>query len=330
MSMLSTTDVFSLKTSGDFEACALDTFRFQVEKCAVYRDFVHHLNVDPNAVQHLHDIPFLPVSLFKNHRVYCGDQEPEILFSSSGTTGQQTSVHAVASVRMYEQSFFQGFARFYGSARQYILLALLPGYIERGGSSLVYMADRLIKATDHGLSGFYLHDFRQLINTINLAKQTDRTMILLGVTHALVELASRFQPDLAGAIVIETGGMKGHGRELVRTELHDLLCNAFGVNTIHSEYGMTELLSQAYSRGGGLFHCPPWMKVLTRDTDDPLTLRTDSRTGGISVIDLANRFSCSFLATQDLGRVYPDGSFEVLGRFDHSDVRGCNLLVAGQ
>lgn len=323
----SVADPFSIKTAADFGACALETFRFQVDRCAVYRDFVHYLRVDPEKVNSLDDIPFLPVSLFKHHRVYCGDREPEILFSSSGTTGMQTSVHAVASLHVYEQSFFSTFELFYGSAGQYILLALLPGYVERGGSSLVYMADRLIKATNHPLSGFYLHDFPRLINTIHQARHTDRTVILLGVTHALVELASRFQPDLSGTIIIETGGMKGKGRELVRDELHELLCNSFRVQAIHSEYGMTELLSQAYSSGGGLFHCPPWMKVLTRDTDDPLTLRTDSRTGGISIIDLANRFSCAFLATQDLGRVYPDGSFEVLGRFDHSDVRGCNLLV---
>ncbi len=320
-------DLSAIVTRENFESVSLATFRFQVENCKIYREFVNHLHIHPETVRRVSQIPFLPVSLFKNHRIYCGSDEPEILFTSSGTTGSQTSVHEVASLRMYENSFKLSFNLFYGSADQYILLVMLPGYLERTGSSLVYMAEQLIKATSHPLSGFYLHDTDRLLHTIEKARNTNRKILLLGVTHSLVSLAIQHQPDLTGAIVMETGGMKGHGREMVRSELHQLLCERFRVPVIHSEYGMTELLSQAYSKGNGLFQCPPWMKILTRDTDDPLTLRTDSRTGGINVIDLANRWSCSFLATQDLGRVHENGEFEVMGRFDNSDVRGCNLLI---
>lgn len=320
-------DLSAIITPEDFESAALATFQFQVENCRTYREFVNYIHVRPESVTSVRQIPFLPVSLFKNHRIYCGTNEPEILFTSSGTTGAQTSVHEVASLRMYEKSFRRSFDIFYGCADQYILLVMLPGYLERRGSSLVYMAEQLIKASCHPLSGFYLHDTDNLLLTIEKARRTNRKILLLGVTHALVKLAIHHQPDLTGAIVMETGGMKGHGREMVRGELHQLLCERFRVPVIHSEYGMTELLSQAYSKGEGLFQCPPWMKVLTRDTDDPLTLRTDNRTGGINIIDLANRWSCSFLATQDLGRVYKNGEFEIMGRFDNSDVRGCNLLL---
>lgn len=320
-------DLSAIVTPEDFESASLATFRFQVENCTTYKEFVNYLHIRPQAVKTIRQIPFLPVSLFKNHRIYCGTGEPEIKFTSSGTTGEQTSVHEVASRGMYETSFKRGFGIFYGSADQYILLALLPGYIERKGSSLVYMTEHLIRSTNHPLSGFYLHDTGKLLMTIEKARNTNRKILLLSVTHALVKLAMQHQPDLSGSIVMETGGMKGHGREMVRSELHQLLCEHFRVPNIHSEYGMTELLSQAYSKGQGMFCCPPWMKVLTRDTDDPLTLRADNRTGGINIIDLANRWSCSFLATQDLGRVYENGDFEIMGRFDNSDVRGCNLLI---
>lgn len=322
-----TDGVFNTDHNDDFNRIAISVFRYQAAHCSVYNQFISYLGIDPVAVASITHIPFLPVALFKNHRIYCAANEPEIMFSSSGTTGMQRSTHAVASLNLYKESFTRGFNLFYGDPREYILLALLPGYLERQGSSLVYMADRLIKATCHPLSGFYLHDLQGLIAAIEKARATGRKILLLGVTHALVKLATDHHPNLTGVIVMETGGMKGHGKEMVREELHTYLCSRFNVSSIHSEYGMTELLSQAYSAGDGQFSCPPWMRVLTRDTDDPLTLRNDNRTGGISIIDLANVYSCSFIATQDLGRVYSNGRFEVLGRFDNSDVRGCNLLI---
>ncbi len=319
--------IFSVNNEKDFERLALEVFRFQYAHNTVYRRFADALDRKPHAVQTIGDIPFLPIELFKTHRVVCGDFKPEAVFLSSGTTGATTSRHYVKSLGLYEKSFLQGFQRFFGKPEKYVVLALLPSYLERTGSSLVYMADRLIRLSGKEESGFYLNDYKALAGRLLRLKQQKKPVILLGVTYALLDLAEQFPIDFPELMVMETGGMKGRRREMVRDELHGILRRAFGVEKIFSEYGMTELLSQAYSRGNGLFTTPPWMKVLMRDVNDPLSYVPEGKSGGINVIDLANLYSCSFIATQDLGKRHSPGGFEVLGRFDNSDVRGCNLLV---
>lgn len=319
--------VFSFSEIQDFENLALDVFHFQYQNCTVYQKFCDALDVDVNAVQALNDIPFLPVELFKKHQVVSFKGDPEIVFSSSGTTGSTPSRHYVYDLGLYEKSFLKSFRLFYGKPTDYCILALLPSYLEREGSSLVYMADQLIKASGHPLSGFHLNDLGVLNDKLKMLMDVDQKVLLIGVSFALLDLAEQFPMPLRNTIIMETGGMKGRRREMIRPELHQTLCDAFGQTAIHSEYGMTELLSQAYSKGEGLFSSPPWMRVLIRDSNDPLAFVDDGRTGGVNVVDLANIYSCSFIATQDLGKIKPDGSFEVLGRFDNSDVRGCNLMI---
>ncbi len=319
--------IFSLDHPGDFDSAALDVFRHQYFHNQVYRSFCDALNKSPENVGAVSQIPFLPVSFFQQQRVVAFNDPEAHVFTSSGTTGSTPSRHYVYDPGVYETSFVRGFRRFYGEPTDYCILALLPGYLERSGSSLVYMADHLIGLSQHPHSGFYLHDLALLAEKLSWLHQKGQRTLLLGVTFALLDLAEKFPVSIPNAIIMETGGMKGRRRELVREELHSILQNAFGVESIHSEYGMTELFSQAYSKGKGLFECPPWMKVLIRDTNDPLSLLPPGRSGGINIIDLANIHTCSFLATQDLGRIHPSGQFEVLGRFDHSDVRGCNLMV---
>lgn len=319
--------VFTVTGEASFQALALETFRYQYAQVEVYRRYADALGRTPATVSQLRDIPFLPVGFFKTHPVIAANRAPAITFSSSGTTGQVPSQHRVADISLYEQSFQRGFERCYGSPAGYCILALLPSYLERGGSSLVYMADRLIRESGHPDSGFYLDQYAALRQKLLALRQQGQKTILLGVTHALLELAEQYPVEFPSLIVMETGGMKGKRKELIREELHQHLCQAFGVTHIHSEYGMTELLSQAYSPGEGLYAAPPWMNILIRETNDPLSWRTDGKTGGISIIDLANLYSCSFIATQDLGRLHPDGHFEVLGRFDDAEARGCNLLA---
>lgn len=314
-------------SEADFEQTALEVFRFQAAQVPVYRDYLKLLGVDPLRVFEMHKIPFLPVELFKTHRVLPEGMEPQLVFSSSGTTGMVSSQHAVADLSLYENSFFRCFSHFYGPVSDYCVLALLPSYLEREGSSLVYMADFLIRLSGHPDSGFYLHDYEGLAQKLGQLEASGKKVLLLGVTYALLDLAEQFPGPLKNVIVMETGGMKGRRREMVREELHAVLQDAFGVPAIHSEYGMTELLSQAYSKGAGHFFCPPWMRVAVRDVNDPFSYMPRGRTGGLNIIDLANLYSCSFIAVSDLGRILPGGSFEVLGRFDHSDIRGCNLLV---
>jgi phenylacetate-coenzyme A ligase PaaK-like adenylate-forming protein len=316
-----------LTTQKNFAKQALKVFRYQYESIAVYREFCDHLGKNASNVSTIHDIPFLPISFFKDRTVIAQGREPEVVFTSSGTTGSVTSSHAVADVSLYEFSFTQAFSRFYGNPESYVILGLLPSYLERGGSSLVYMVDYLIKLSGHPDSGFYLNNLDELADKLEQLDQAGQNVLLIGVTYALLDLIERKNFNLSNTFVMETGGMKGRRREMIRAELHEQLCKGFGVQSIHSEYGMTELLSQAYSRGEGIFECPPWMDIIIRDPEDPLTLMETGKSGGINVIDLANVHSCSFIATQDLGRKYPDGSFEVLGRFDHSDIRGCNLMV---
>lgn len=319
--------IFNIKSETDFTALALEIFHFQYGKNKVYHEFVETLGVDIASINDYGDIPFLPIEFFKTHKVVCGDFEPEADFQSSGTTGMMTSHHFVKKLKLYEQSLVRGFELFFGNPQAYVILALLPSYLERSGSSLVHMADLLIRLSRDENSGFYLHNYNKLAAILAKLKKQKKKVILLGVTYALLDLAEQFPMDFPELILMETGGMKGKRREMVREELHSLLRNAFGVKNIYSEYGMTELLSQAYSKGRGIFSTPPWMKVLIRDVNDPLSLMPEGKSGGINVIDLTNIHSCSFIATQDLGKLHTASDFEVLGRFDNSDVRGCNLLV---
>jgi len=319
--------IFAIDNETAFEQNALAIFRHQAANCVVYRDYIGYLNIDPSSITDYRKIPFLPISFFKNHEVLSNNSKPEIVFSSSGTTGQTTSRHLVSDVKIYEQSFNLAFQQFYSNPKDICILALLPSYLEREGSSLIYMVDDLLKQSQHPKSGYFLHDLEKLYQTLQEVKKAKQKTILIGVTYALLDFVEQYQLDFPELIVMETGGMKGKRKEMVREELHQILTTGFGVSHIHSEYGMTELLSQGYSYGDGIFNCPPWMKILLRDTSDPLSLIADKQSGGINVIDLANINSCSFIATQDLGKIYPDGSFEVLGRFDNADIRGCNLLV---
>lgn len=319
--------IFEITTHERFTALALELFQRQYEKNAVYRAYCDHLGIDATVVNAIHAIPFLPIQFFKSKTVITGDAKVESVFTSSGTTGSVPSKHYVTDLALYEQSFLHAFERFYGNIESFCVLALLPSYLERSGSSLIYMANRLIEKSNHKASGFYLDNLEALKKQLLQLEAQGTKTLLLGVSFALLDLAETFGQNLKHSIVMETGGMKGRRKEMVRDELHQVLKQGLGVSHIHSEYGMTELLSQAYSKGNGLFHCPPWMKVFTRDTQDPLSLQTPGKSGGLNIVDLANSNSCAFIATQDLGRVYPDGSFEVQGRFDHAEIRGCNLMV---
>lgn len=318
---------FDIKTESDFNNHALSVFAFQSKNVAVYREYISALKIDIESISHYSQIPFLPVSFFKSREIIAEGCKSEIKFTSSGTTGMITAVHSVANLRLYEESFLRGFNLFYGDVNEYCIIALLPAYLEREGSSLVYMADQLINKSNHPQSGFYLNQYDELAVLLNELCQRKQKTILLGVTFALLDLCEQFNVHFPELIVMETGGMKGRRKEMIREELHAVLCDGFAVEKIHSEYGMTELLSQAYSKGDGIFITPPWMKVLLREMNDPFSLVGSNATGAVNVIDLANYYSCSFIATQDLGKKYDNGSFEILGRFDHSDLRGCNLLV---
>lgn len=320
--------IFSIKTEAQFNEAALQVFHFQTEKCQVYKDFITGLGIERASIQHFAEIPFLPISFFKSQEVLSSSDRAQVIFTSSGTTGITTSRHLVTDEGWYKESFRKGFELFYGDITQYTILALLPSYLEREGSSLIYMVEDLIRQSHNPDSGFFLYNHDELYEQLKKQQQFNNPTVLIGVTYALLDFIENYQINFPGLIIMETGGMKGRRKEMIREELHAQLCTGFGVDTIHSEYGMTELLSQAYSKGDGIFNCPPWMRVLTRDTNDPLTIIDDGKAGGINVIDLANINSCSFISTQDLGKIYPDGSFEVLGRFDDADIRGCNLLIA--
>ncbi len=320
--------IFTIKDSTEFLDTALEVFNYQFKENPVYHEFITQLRLDPLKVKSLSDIPFLPVEFFKSHKIITQNLSADEVFESSMTTGSLASQHFVHDRSIYEESFLKGFRLFYGNPEGYFIGALLPSYIERKHSSLIYMMNDLIKRSQYPASGFFKENVKELINLTLKALKDNQKVLLIGVSFALLDLAENFNPAFSGAIVMETGGMKGRRKELTRDELHAFLRSSLKVPSIHSEYGMTELLSQAYSKGNGLFKCPPWMKVLIRDPLDPLSIVTETgRSGGINVIDLANLYSCSFIATGDLGKVHPDGSFEVLGRFDNSDVRGCNLLM---
>jgi phenylacetate-coenzyme A ligase PaaK-like adenylate-forming protein len=325
--MINTKAIFNITTEQEFSNMALRIFKHQFENNKVYRSFCDLLYKHPSDVKTINDIPFLPIQFFKNHQILSSKKTVEEIFTSSGTTGQNTSKHFVTDLSLYEKSFRECFNNFYGNIKDYVILALLPSYLERDGSSLIYMINDMIVNSNHLESGFYLHDLDALKNVLVHLESQNKKILLIGVSFALLGFVETYQLKLNNTLVMETGGMKGRRKELIREELHNLLKKGFGVNTIHSEYGMTELLSQAYSKENNRFQTPPWMKVITRDTEDALTIQPFGKTGGINIIDLANINSCAFIATQDLGKIHDDNTFEVIGRFDNSDIRGCNLMV---
>ncbi|MCM5661786.1 LuxE/PaaK family acyltransferase [Galbibacter mesophilus] len=323
---MDTSQIFNIKSEADFKEVTLSVFEFQYKNNPVYKQFCDLLGRNPSEVNSIETIPFLPIEFFKSHTVLRARKQEEIIFTSSGTTGSATSKHFVTDLKVYEDSFRKAFSLFYGNVNDYVVLALLPAYLERKGSSLIYMVNDLIENSGAEKSGFYLHNLDELAQRLKFLDADGKKVLLIGVSFALLDLVERYNFDLRNTTIMETGGMKGRRKEMIRAELHQVLSKGFGVDKIHSEYGMTELLSQAYSKGDGVFECPPWMKILIRDPEDALTLQSEGKTGGLNVIDLANVNSCSFIATQDLGRV-KGNVFEVIGRFDHSDIRGCNLMV---
>jgi phenylacetate-coenzyme A ligase PaaK-like adenylate-forming protein len=319
--------IFNIQNEQQFTEIALAVFKHQFRNNKVYRSFCDLLYIHPASVNTIEEIPFLPIQFFKSRQVLSSLDEVQETFTSSGTTGSVISKHLVTDINLYKESYLKGFAHFYGNIEEYTVLALLPNYLEREGSSLVFMVDDLIRKSKNPESGFFLDNRKELAQKLIELDKTGQKTLLIGVSFALLDLIEMQQFSLKNTIIMETGGMKGRRKELVREELHAILQNGFGVSEIHSEYGMTELLSQAYSKGNGIFETPPWMKILTRDTEDALTMNTLGKNGGINIIDLANYNSCSFIAAQDLGKVHENETFEIIGRFDNSDIRGCNLLV---
>jgi phenylacetate-coenzyme A ligase PaaK-like adenylate-forming protein len=327
--MIDDLNYFIFSSTESFSEKAIKIFQFQYRHNEVYKRFADTLNCKPRLVNTIKEIPFLPISFFKTHKIITTDFSPEQVFKSSGTTGTVNSQHLVKDISIYEASFTSGFKSFYGNIRDYCIIGLLPSYLERKDSSLVYMVEKLMQQSGHPLNGFHLYDYPHLADKLVQLEQQEQKTLLIGVTYALLQFAEEFPLDINHTIIMETGGMKGRKEEIVRGEVHRLLKEAFSVKEIHSEYGMTELLSQAYSLNEGIFQTPPWMKILIRDEDDPLNINyavNSNTTGAINIIDLANIFSCSFIATDDIGRLYPNGNFEVLGRMDNSDIRGCSLL----
>lgn len=337
-------DKIFLVQENSFEQLALAIFNFQYDSNTVYRSYINALGIKPGVINKIEKIPFLPISFFKTDKIKTGKFNAEEIFESSGTTQSVNSRHHVKDISIYTESFTKAFENRYGRAAEWCILGLLPSYLERDNSSLIYMVDHLITKSRHRLSGFYLYDFDKLKETLTSLEKANQKTLLIGVTYALLDFAEKFPMKLLHTTIMETGGMKGRRKELTRVEVHELLKKAFGKSEIHSEYGMTELLSQAYAEKEGRFRCPKWMKVLIRDDEDPLSVRSFASrvesleltthhsplyplTGAINVIDLANVYSCSFIATDDVGKLYPDDSFEILGRMDGSDLRGCSLLI---
>jgi hypothetical protein len=332
--------IFAIKP-GEFESIALEIFRFQYSKNPIYRDYVNALHINDARVSSITQIPFLPISFFKSHSIRTTSFDPEIVFESSGTTGSLNSRHLINDTELYRKSFITGFELAYGPVKDWCIIGLLPSYLERGNSSLVYMVNELIQLSAHPQNGFYLDEFEKLFSTLQQLEQVKQKTLLIGVTFALLDFAEKYAMPLKHTIVMETGGMKGRREEMIREEVHVILKKSFGLPAIHSEYGMTELLSQAYSKGNGIFNCPPWMKVMIRDDEDPFSVVSRESgvgsqnpgnksgatvQGAINIFYLANTYSCSFIATDDAGRLHHDGSFEVMGRIDNSDIRGCSLM----
>ncbi len=318
--------LFEINSEAGFEAMAMEIFRLQAQYNSIYKNYLEAIKIAWTSVDSPEKIPFLPIEFFKTHPVKTGNFTPEAIYTSSGTSGGNTSRHFVRFNEVYRSSFMQGFNRFYGNPDKYVFYALLPSYLEREGSSLIEMANSLIQASGHPDSGFFLHEHDRLANLMLKNEGGPRINFLLGVTYGLLDYAEKYPQPLPMSVIMETGGMKGRRKEMIRAEVAETLQKAFQVEEIHSEYGMTELLSQAYSAGGGIFSCPPWMRVLVRDTSDPLSWKSEG-SGALNIIDLANIHSCAFIATQDLGKVHRNGYFEVSGRMDHADIRGCNLLI---
>ena len=319
--------IFDIKSEISFKKKTLEIFKFQFDNNNVYRSFCELLCKHPSEINDINDIPFLPIDFFKTKAVVTSNSNIQQTFTSSGTTGSKTSKHHVKDLKLYKNSFIKGFEQFYGSIDNYTILGLLPSYLERDGSSLVYMVNTMIEKSNSPKSGFYLKDLEKLRDTIFELESKKEKTLLIGVSYALLDLIESYEFKLEHTIIMETGGMKGNRKEMVKSELHSILKKGFGVEHIHGEYGMTEMLSQAYSKRDGFFSTANWMKVLIRDPEDNMTILTNGKCGGINIIDLANIHSCSFIATQDLGKVHSNGLFELLGRFDQSDIRGCNLMV---
>ncbi len=320
-------EIFEIQTPRQFEESALKLFQFQYSENPVYHEYATALKINPNKVVSLENIPFLPIDFFKTRRVVCENRQPQAVFGSSGTSGMDRSRHEVPELSVYDNSFLKSFNMFFGDPADFVFLALLPSYLERTDSSLVYMVQKLAAVGNHPENGFYLDNFSALHETLLSIEAQKKPAVLFGVTFALIDFFQRFPIRLKYTRIIETGGMKGRKKEITRPELHDILCDATGLQAIGSEYGMTELLSQAWSLGGDRYHCPPWMRVLIRDVNDPFAYIPTDKTGGINIIDLANVYSCAFIETKDLGKRHHAGTFEVSGRFDHADIRGCNLLA---
>ncbi len=322
-------DFIHIKNDKDFAEYALYLFKYQYDNIEVYRKYVDLLSIKPQNVKSIKDIPFLPISFFKYHKILAYNQKEKVIFKSSGTTLSTRSKHFVANINLYEKSFITGFNHFFGDFKNYCFLALLPSYLEQGNSSLVYMINYFIKHSNCKESNFYLYDFEKLKLNIQQLIKKGKKVILFGVSYALLDFAeyAKFDKMPDNFMVFETGGMKGRRKELPKSELHKLLKKGLGVDQIFSEYGMTELLSQAYSFGNNLYQTVPWMKILIRDRYDPFEYLSYKRTGGINIIDLANKYSCAFIETEDLGKLYPNNKFEILGRFDTADIRGCNLMI---
>ncbi len=319
--------IFKIQSQSGFESIALEVFRYQAKENVVYRQYIHKLGQTPGRVKSIEDIPFLPISFFKTHRIVTGNQPVEKVFESSGTTATTNAKHHILDVKLYEKSVLETFRRFYGNPSDYVFLALLPGYVERKNSSLVYMVNYFMQQSGSNHNGYYLYDFDSLKKKIQALQKSNRQVFLIGVSFALLDFACQYSLKLSNIIIMETGGMKGRRKEITRQELHQKIKNAFGAVTIHSEYGMAELLSQCYSQGKGIFSAPPWMQIRIRDAYDPFSYLQNKKTGGINIIDLANIHSCSFIETNDLGRLHGNNRFDVAGRFDDSDIRGCNLMA---
>ncbi len=324
---ISIKDIFSIKNEEQFNKICLQIFEYQYNYNDVYKRYVNELNLNKLKIEHYRSIPFLPIDFFKTHNIISSNKKIKTTFRSSGTTGITTSEHHITDLSIYEKSFIKAFEKFYGKINDYVFLALLPSYSERNDSSLIYMVEKLMKISSKPDNGFYLYNHEDLFNKLQELENKNQKTILIGVSFALIDFFETYKISLKNISIIETGGMKGRKKEIVREELHKIIKNATGLKNIHSEYGMTELLSQAYALEENKYSAPAWMKVLIRDTNDPFTFLKKGQSGGINIIDLANINSCSFIETKDLGKVHSDNSFEVLGRFDNSDVRGCNLMV---
>ncbi|MBS1491252.1 MAG: acyl transferase [Bacteroidetes bacterium] len=312
---------------GNFDDIALSLFQYQYKNNHLYQTYVKEVGKDVSKIKTVRDIPFLPIRFFKTHRVVTGEWHPEVTFTSSATTGSTVSSHSLPSLASYLKNTTHIFESFYGRLTDYHFLALLPSYVERKGSSLIAMIDHFIHSDQSGESGYFLTNYEALISQLTKLSKSKKKTMIWGVSFALLDFAEKFELDLSECIIMETGGMKGRRKEWIRKELHDFFGKRFNSSQIHSEYGMTELMSQGYSPANGYYHGPKWMKILIRDMNDPFGWERQGATGGINVIDLANAHSCAFIETEDLGRINGNLGFEVLGRMDNSDLRGCNLLL---